>query len=97
LLFAYGTLCKGEPLHHVLRDATFMGERELEGIHLYGTPYDFPAAVRGDGQVRGEVYEVPDAQLERVDKAEGVPKLFKRERVGGYWVYLWARDESELI
>ncbi len=97
LLFAYGTLRKGEPMHHLIENARFMGEREVDGIDLHGTPYDFPAAIRGRGRVRGEVYEIPRKTLEQVDQADGVPDLFTRERVGGYWVYLWARDEDELI
>lgn len=91
-VLVYGTLRTGGRLHGLVEDARKLGERAVEGFVLYDTGLGFPAAVPGDGTVRGEVYAVDDATLARLDRAEDVPRLFTREEVEGVWVYVWAGD-----
>jgi gamma-glutamylcyclotransferase (GGCT)/AIG2-like uncharacterized protein YtfP len=45
--------------------------------------------VPGAGTVQGEVFEVPDDVLVRLDKVEGVPDWYRREKVDGMWVYIF--------
>lgn len=64
----YGTLRKGKPLHGHLEDAIFLGEDWVEGYELYvdGLPY----AVRGNGKLKVEVYEVDEETFELLNNIE---------------------------
>lgn len=73
-LFVYGTLKQGHNNHRAfLNDAKFLGEaktdRSMWALVDLGA---YPAMTYGDLQVQGEVYEVNDEQLARIDSLEGV-------------------------
>lgn len=81
-VFVYGTLMKGEHHHDLLREARFLGlsethpEYELVQIDYY------PALLTGGSQrIMGELYEVDDALLEKLDELEEVPHYYVRERI----------------
>ena len=79
LLFVYGTLMSGFPLHKLLQGrAEHVGAGEVSGRLLDLGAY--PAAVRGaDGAVTGEVYRVTDPSLWiALDSAEG-PQYHREE------------------
>ncbi|MNS49465.1 Gamma-glutamylcyclotransferase family protein YtfP [compost metagenome] len=81
-VFVYGTLLEGEPNHHVLAGARFLGPaRTLPAFELVSLgPY--PAMVPGGRTaVVGEVYEVSDAGLARLDWLEGYPELYGRQAI----------------
>ena len=81
-VFVYGTLKKGGWLHQYLEDATLVRvttTRTPEWALL--STGQFPIMVMGNAYVKGQVYEIPDTLLPRLDHAEGVPHLFKRERI----------------
>jgi gamma-glutamylcyclotransferase (GGCT)/AIG2-like uncharacterized protein YtfP len=71
----------------------------LEGAELYDLG-GFPGARPGDGLVRGDLLVVEDRGLDVMDRIEGHPRFFRRERVmvsthGGAvpaWIY-WASEE----
>ena len=71
LLFAYGTLMRGYPLHGVLAGgATLVTTGHVRGrlLDLGG----YPGLVTGAGRVSGEVYRLDDPQLLPVlDRKEG--------------------------
>lgn len=72
LLFAYGTLMRGRPLHHLLeRQAEFLALGSISGrlVDLGG----FPGALAdGSGSIRGEIFRLRSAALLAVlDSAEG--------------------------
>jgi gamma-glutamylcyclotransferase (GGCT)/AIG2-like uncharacterized protein YtfP len=72
LLFAYGTLMSGFPLHHLLAGrATYVGPGQVTARLLDLGPY--PAAVSDPhGVVHGELYRVTDPALWiTLDSAEG--------------------------
>jgi gamma-glutamylcyclotransferase (GGCT)/AIG2-like uncharacterized protein YtfP len=73
LVFVYGTLMAGNPLHGALGDSEFVGQALVSGT-LFDTGY-YPAltppVLDGD-RVRGEVYDVDDATLAVLDRCEGV-------------------------
>ena len=72
LLFVYGTLMRGFPLHALLEGrADSLGDGEVAGLLFDLGRY--PAALRdGGGVVRGEVYRLKDPALWRaLDSAEG--------------------------
>lgn len=87
-VFVYGTLKKGEPNHHWLTDATngrarFIAQgRTTERYPLIiATRYNIPFLldVPGKGHfVVGEIYEIDDRMLGRLDVLEDYPKLYDR-------------------
>ena len=81
-LFVYGSLMRGEYNHRVMVGARFVRKaRTAMGFDLHDLG-SFPAMVaRGTGQVTGEVYEVDDVLLKRLDVFEGVPTLYERRAV----------------
>jgi gamma-glutamylaminecyclotransferase len=94
-IFVYGSLRRGERANGLLADATFVGEaRTAVGFTLYDLG-SFPGVVRcGDRAVLGELYEVDDATLERLDRYEGHPHFYLRQAIdleGG------ARAETYLL
>jgi gamma-glutamylcyclotransferase (GGCT)/AIG2-like uncharacterized protein YtfP len=81
LLFVYGTLMRGFPLHALLEGrADSLGDGEVAGLLFDLGRY--PAALRGGGGVvRGEVYRLKDPALWRaLDSAEG--SQYHRGEVG---------------
>jgi gamma-glutamylcyclotransferase (GGCT)/AIG2-like uncharacterized protein YtfP len=79
-LFVYGTLRKGERRNSILKGSQFIGYAKAKGFLLYKIE-DFPGMVEGDGEVVGEVYEIPESLLKELDWIERVPDLFRRELI----------------
>ena len=85
LLFAYGTLMRGLPLHLLLeRRAEWLGTGSIRGrlVDLGGYPGALPD---GTGTMRGELYRLQSPELLAVlDSAEGpeFPRLSTHGRVG---------------
>jgi gamma-glutamylcyclotransferase (GGCT)/AIG2-like uncharacterized protein YtfP len=82
LLFVYGTLMRGMANHRQLAGLACQGTAELAGFALYDLG-PFPMAIAsGDPQQRlhGELYAVPPAQLQALDRFEGAPRLYQRKR-----------------
>ncbi len=73
LLFVYGTLRRGLPMHRLLRPhAVFLGEGRVQG-RLYEAG-GYPGLVlEGDGRVKGELYRLrrPNSVLRVLDRYEG--------------------------
>jgi gamma-glutamylcyclotransferase (GGCT)/AIG2-like uncharacterized protein YtfP len=71
LLFAYGTLMRGYPLHAVLAGgATLLTTGSVPGRLLALRGY--PGLIAGAGRVRGEIYRLDDPELLPVlDREEG--------------------------
>jgi gamma-glutamylcyclotransferase (GGCT)/AIG2-like uncharacterized protein YtfP len=69
-LFIYGTLMPGLRLEAQMHGARFVGPAHIAGRLIDVGRY--PGLLQGGGQVTGEVYEVDDAHLARLDGVEGV-------------------------
>lgn len=109
-VFVYGTLRRGEVNAGLLEGSRYLGvtstRRMMTLVHVAGVrPYDFPAAVWEPPtvQVVGEVHDVDDATLARLDRLEDCPRLYQRRRVelvagGAAWIYVMRErpDGSEL-
>lgn len=82
LVFVYGTLMKGEQHHEVLMHTKFVGPSEtLPSYDLVQIDY-YPAMIPGGGTtIRGELYEVDDATLAKLDELEEVPHYYVRETI----------------
>jgi gamma-glutamylcyclotransferase (GGCT)/AIG2-like uncharacterized protein YtfP len=67
-LFIYGTLMPGLRLEAEMQGALFVGPAQIQGRLIDVGRY--PGLLQGEGQVSGEVYEVDDAHLARLDVVE---------------------------
>lgn len=78
-LFVYGSLKRGFPNHHVLGDARFIKNTVLIGGYDMYSLGGFPGIVPGSGRVHGEVYEISEDHLPRLDALEGYNEKWPRE------------------
>ncbi|MEQ9321645.1 MAG: gamma-glutamylcyclotransferase family protein [Polyangiaceae bacterium] len=81
-VFVYGTLMRGGLYHALIAGGRYVGEATTEaGYRLYDLgPY--PALRReGGGVVVGEIYDVDAVTLAELDRLEGHPDYYRRERV----------------
>lgn len=81
-LFVYGSLKRGFRHHGMLGGAPFeRSARTAKGFRLV-CQGEYPALVSGGtGSVQGELYSVTAALLVELDRFEGCPELYRREKV----------------
>lgn len=77
-LFVYGTLRRGQPAHHLMGAARFLGACRTTPAWRVLDLGEYPGLVPGDTAVAGELYEVDDETLATLDEYEGCPTLFVR-------------------
>lgn len=108
-VFVYGTLRRGHGNHILLRQAHFLGEWISKDSDYFmcgrGVPFLSLKPGHQGARVLGEMYEVTDEQLERLDQLEGHPAWYCRkehafvphggpsEAVFTAWVYLVPHGE----
>lgn len=86
-VFVYGTLKRAHRNHFLLEQATFVGDGQTVGqFRLFhaGFPVLRPRAKHGEvcrynARVRGEVYEVDDETLHRLDRLESEGRMYHRK------------------
>lgn len=83
IIGVYGTLKQGLGNHHLISESTFLGDAET--IDFYplidrGLPYLIPDPGHGYN-VELELYEVDQKTLAAVDKLEGHPNFYRREKI----------------
>lgn len=88
LLFIYGTLKTGQRRNFYLtRDgAKCLREARTAARYVLFRPLlaDYPCMVEDDKRgmaVEGELWDVPDKGMEKVDAVEGAPNLFQRRLI----------------
>tara|TARA_Y100001951_G_C11298065_1_gene277573 strand:- start:25740 stop:26117 length:378 start_codon:yes stop_codon:yes gene_type:complete len=79
-VFVYGSLKRGFGNHRVIEASTtrFLGVGSLADGVMYSLG-GFPGVIRGKGEIQGELYEVDDATLGRLDCLEGHPTFYERQ------------------
>jgi len=92
-VFVYGSLKRGEQYHDWLCGARFVGAHVTAPTWRFWDLGGYPAmSPGGDVAVAGEVFDVDEAMLARLDELEEVPELYQRARMeteyGECWVYL---------
>ncbi len=82
LVFVYGTLMKGELHHTTIAHARFVRRAETQlGYELVQIDY-YPAMLTGGtSRIVGELYEVDDSTLRRLDHLEEVPNYYERHTI----------------
>ena len=84
--FVYGTLKRHGALNYHLGSmgGAFISDATLEGHALYDLGW-FPAiAADADQRVHGELWKIPEEGLDTLDRVEGAPALYTREKVRVY-------------
>lgn len=72
LLFVYGTLKQGGKYHCYLGEAALVAEHATAKGTLYDSGMGYPAmAVSGEGEIQGEVYDIPEELWPAIDDLEG--------------------------
>lgn len=94
LVFVYGTLRRGEYNHRYLSGARRRGVYRTSPGYTLLDLGDYPAVISGGRTaIVGEVYAINDALLNRLDRLEGYPHEYTRERIstpyGPAWIYLY--------
>jgi gamma-glutamylcyclotransferase (GGCT)/AIG2-like uncharacterized protein YtfP len=82
-IFVYGTLKRDQRNHHFLRDQKFLGEAQTEARYRLYDSGPHPALIDDPHgvDVRGEVWQVSEETLQKLDEYEGVPDYFSRRPI----------------
>lgn len=108
-VFVYGTLKRGHRNHHLLKDSKFECQAEIKGFELYDLgPY--PAVIESgdlEDRVKGEIFEIDESALARLDELEEEGTLYKRIKTKAFsgtfesevfvYVYLQGLDQSKKL
>ena len=105
-LFVYGTLKKAFREDFTL-GAKFVGAYETEDRWILFDFISFPALIPGDSVVKGEVWEVPEDTLDKIDEYEGqqftrreIQVRYTEEGIHGAWdwveTYIFTNTSSLL-
>lgn len=97
-VLVYGSLMKGYWNHPLIADQKCIGTGILKGYEMYHV-HSFPGIIKGNISdfIVGEVYEVPEDVLKRLDRLESEGELYIRklekvsinnEEIEAY-VYVW--------
>lgn len=79
-VFVYGTLLSGFGNNRLLVDSKYLGQEIIEGFEMYSLG-GFPAITPGKGRILGEVYEVDEKTMTRLDGLEGYPNFYNRMKI----------------
>lgn len=100
-VFVYGTLKRGGRLHHNLspnkhKNSRFVCEDTVSNCDLYMIQW-YPGVDDGDGIVGGEVYEIDEPMLARMDELEDEGILYRRtlkttQSGHDVWIYMYLGD-----
>jgi len=81
-VFVYGTLRKGRGNYSILERSTFVGNAVTAikyAMYVSGIPY--VTELEHETNIVGEVYEVDEFTLNRLDRLEGHPHFYERRKI----------------
>ena len=72
-VFVYGTLLTNERNHYLIEDSKLINKGYVEGFYMFNLGR-YPGIQKGNGRILGEVYEVDENTLSKLDilEEEGV-------------------------
>lgn len=106
LVFVYGTLLSGYGNNALLYTSTFVGRAETQdkmSMGARGIPY--VTNKRQETKITGEVYDVTNEVLGRLDRLEGHPDFYERKRIRAKmedgkeiecWMYMYDFDPNRV-
>lgn len=103
-VFVYGTLMRGETNNHYMQNSNFIVRTTIEGYQMYDVGW-YPAIIKGNNRVPGELYEVPAEDMPLIDMLEGEGQLYAKKtikitdingNISFAFVYVYLLDCSEL-
>ena len=107
VLFVYGTLKLGHSNNRLLKGAEFLGvAKTLEKYSLYESGIPFVFKGESVSQIFGELYRVDELTLKIVDRLEGHPEVYRREKVQVVteegrtvtaWMYFYPEKRGKLV
>ncbi|MCJ8008335.1 gamma-glutamylcyclotransferase [Lederbergia wuyishanensis] len=112
LVFVYGTLRRNERNHHLLNGATCIAEQAWTNGILFNTDNGYPILknINDIDVVYGELYEVDDNQLARLDELEGyygegkinfydrvVKTIFTDKEIYHAFVYVMTEQQTDML
>ena len=85
-LFIYGTIKRGQCRADVMRGQKFLGSVKLVPMYKMFNLGQFPALVKVPGldngpMIEGELWEVDEDCIRRLDMIEGAPSFYRRQEV----------------
>jgi gamma-glutamylaminecyclotransferase len=102
-VFVYGTLRRGHKNAGHLEGSTLVSANALTAEHAFQMLCTglFPAVVAGRHAILGEVYEVDDVTLQKIDFLEGNGRMYARrpvpiQRIGDCQMYIWILSQSDM-
>lgn len=82
LVFVYGTLLRGERNHGLLSGSSSLGRRQTAPEFTLYDLGSYPGAAEGgETAIKGELYQVDQHTLARLDRLEGHPRFYRRRTV----------------
>jgi len=100
-IFVYGTLKQGFINNFYLSNSKFICKAKLRDYELYNlVEAGYPFVIKGKGTVNGEVYEVSDIVLKKLDELEGIEwGLYEKHtvKVGRHTCIVYAFTQKSFI
>lgn len=105
-VFVYGTLRKGLSWNHLLSTSKFLGEAKTKNKYaLYAETIPYVIEDKEVSQIAGEVYEVDNETLQKLDQLEGHPNWYRRKEIEIMlnnslilaWIYFYPKIQGRLI
>lgn len=96
-VFVYGSLRAGMGNHRLLTESVLVERKVLNTKHFMVSLGGYPALLPcpETRAITGEVYEVDNSTMARLDQLEGHPNFYKREVIDGAWVYILQGDQHD--
>lgn len=105
-VFVYGTLRKGLAWSHLLYTSRFLGEAKTKNKYaLYSDRIPYVIEYKEVSQIVGEVYEVDNETLQKLDQLEGHPNWYRRKEIEIIlnnslilaWIYFYPQIQGKLM
>jgi len=105
-IFVYGTLLNGFENHFYLKNARLIGKaftKEQYHMTVAFIPFVSDDGHENSNYIFGEVYEVDETDLRRVDQLEGHPYMYERRKIDvrlddgsemECWMYFYNGDKG---